>query len=58
MPTLLTAGTVDDTCPSESIHSLFRKLPGTRSYTELAGQGHAYTMPFLHLARAWFRTHV
>jgi cephalosporin-C deacetylase-like acetyl esterase len=58
MPVLLTAGTKDETCPADSIRSLFEKLPGTRSYTELSGQGHAYTMPFLHLARAWFRVYV
>jgi len=58
MPTLLTAGGADESCPVESIRSLFDRLPGTRSFTELAGQGHAYTMPFLNLARAWFRLHV
>jgi cephalosporin-C deacetylase-like acetyl esterase len=58
MPTLLTAGTEDQTCPMSSIRSLFEALPGTRSYTELAGQEHGYTTPFLHLARAWFRLYV
>ncbi|MFO8006630.1 MAG: acetylxylan esterase [Candidatus Brocadiia bacterium] len=55
MPVLLTAGGEDDTCPPVTIEALFRELPGTRSYTDLSGQGHAYTTPFLHLARAWFR---
>jgi cephalosporin-C deacetylase-like acetyl esterase len=58
MPVLLTAGLADPTCPPHTIRSLFDVLPGTRSYTELAGQGHAYTTPFLHLARAWFRLYV
>ncbi|MFO7956001.1 MAG: acetylxylan esterase [Candidatus Brocadiia bacterium] len=58
MPTLLTAGAEDATCPPPTIEALFERLPGTRSYTRLAGQGHAYTMPFLHLAKAWFRVHV
>ncbi len=58
MPVLLTAGAEDAACPPPTIRSLFDLLPGTRSYTELAGQGHAYTTPFLHLARAWFRVHV
>jgi cephalosporin-C deacetylase-like acetyl esterase len=58
MPVLLTAGAEDEVCPVNTIRSLFEKLPATRSYTELAGQGHAYTQPFLHLARAWFRLHV
>ncbi len=58
MPVLLTAGADDETCPPAHILSLFERLPGTRSYTELAGQGHAYTQPFLHLARAWFRLYV
>ncbi len=58
MPVLLTAGSVDGACPAPAIRSLFDRLPGTRSYTELAGQGHAYTTPFLHLARAWFRLYL
>ena len=58
MPVLLTAGGDDHVCPANTIQSLFEKLPGTRSYTELRGQGHAYTQPFLHLARAWFRLYV
>jgi cephalosporin-C deacetylase-like acetyl esterase len=58
MPVLLTAGADDQTCPADSIRSLFDRLPGTRSYAELAGQGHAYTTPFLHLTRAWFRLYV
>ncbi len=58
MPTLLTAGKLDETCTAANIRSLFEMLPGTRSYTELAGQGHAYTTAFLHLARAWFRLYV
>jgi cephalosporin-C deacetylase-like acetyl esterase len=58
MPVLLTAGTQDQACPPDTIRSLFEVLPGSRGYVELAGQGHAYTMPFIHLARAWFRAHL
>ena len=58
MPTLLTAGQKDPACPPPSVWSLFEMLPGTRSYTEMSGQAHAYTTPFLHLARAWFRLYV
>ena len=58
MPVLLTAGADDGTCPPAHILSLFDRLPGTRSYTELAGQAHAYTQPFLPLARAWFGLYV
>lgn len=58
MPVLLTAGQEDVVTPPASIRALFERLPGTRSYTELAGQGHAYTMPFLYLARGWFRLYV
>ena len=58
MPVLLTAAGADTTCTPESIMGLFRLLPGTRSYTEIAGQGHGYTKSFLHMARAWFRLHV
>lgn len=58
MPTLLTAGSCDDVCPPPTIQQLFSQLPGTRSYTEMAGQGHAYTVPFLRLAEAWFKLYV
>jgi cephalosporin-C deacetylase-like acetyl esterase len=58
MPVLLTAAAEDATCPPPTIRSLFDTLPGTRSYTEIAKQGHAYTMHFLHLAEAWFRLFV
>lgn len=54
MPTLLTAGDIDNVCPSDSITALFDLLPGTRSYTVIQGQDHAYTTPFLTLAKAWF----
>jgi cephalosporin-C deacetylase-like acetyl esterase len=58
MPVLLTAGGADAVCPPCTIKALFELLPSTRSYTELADQGHAYTVPFLPLARAWFGLHV
>jgi cephalosporin-C deacetylase-like acetyl esterase len=58
IPVLLTAGQQDGACPPPSIRSLFDKLPATRCLCELAGQGHAYTTPFVHLARAWFRLYV
>ena len=54
MPVLLTAGSVDQVTPKNSIHSCFDRLPGTRSFTELAGQDHGYTVPFMPLATAWF----
>lgn len=58
MPTLLTAGSADNVTPPVSIRPLFDALPGTRSYTELSGQSHAYTVPFLRLAAAWFGLYV
>ena len=58
LPVLLTAGQQDAACPPPSVRSLFDKLPATRCYCELAAQGHAYTTPFVHLARAWFRLYV
>lgn len=58
MPTLLTAGSLDSTCPPVTVESLFKALPGTRSYTYLSGQGHGYTVPFLRLARTWFKLFV
>lgn len=58
MPVLLTSGRDDTTCPPETIRALFERLPGTRGYVDLAGQGHEYTVPFLTLTRAWMRLHV
>ncbi|MDP6125398.1 MAG: acetylxylan esterase [Candidatus Latescibacteria bacterium] len=58
MPVLLTAGSEDEVTPPVSVESLFDQLPGTRSYTLLAGQDHTYTMPFIHLASAWFKLYV
>jgi len=58
MPTLVLAGADDTACTAEKIRTLFDRLPGTRSYTVVAGQKHAYTTPFLHMARAWFRLYV
>jgi len=58
MPVLLTGGALDTTTPIPSIRSLFDKLPGTRSYTEIAGQQHRYSPLFLQLAKAWFIAHV
>lgn len=57
-PVLLTAGTADDATPPASVHSLFDRLPATRSYTELAGQAHGYTAQFLTLATSWFRLYL
>lgn len=58
MPTLLVGATEDDTTPAGTVRALFERLSGTRSYTELAGQEHSYTVPFLHLAASWFRLYV
>jgi cephalosporin-C deacetylase-like acetyl esterase len=58
LPTLLTAGGLDSACPPATIESLFEMLPGTRSYTYLADEGHRYTVPFLRLAKAWFGLYV
>jgi len=55
VPVLLTAGGADVTCLPETISALFERLPSTRSYCYLDGQGHAYTSAFLPLAAAWFR---
>jgi cephalosporin-C deacetylase-like acetyl esterase len=58
MPVLLTAGSADTICPPQTIRTLFDRLPATRAYVELGGQAHAYTVPFLTLARAWMRLYV
>ena len=58
VPTLLTAGGEDTSCPPPSIQALFNELPGTKSFTYISGQTHAYTVPFLRLASAWFSLYV
>jgi len=58
MPVLLTGAGLDTNTPIPSIRSLFDNLPGTRSYTEIAGQQHRYSPLFLQLAKAWFVAHV
>ena len=55
LPVLLTAGGADETCPADTIETLFERLPGTRSYTYLKNTGHRYTTEFIPLATAWFR---
>jgi hypothetical protein len=39
----------------EAIETVFHKLPSTRMYCYIDGQGHAYTQEFVTLATAWFR---
>jgi cephalosporin-C deacetylase-like acetyl esterase len=57
-PVLLTAGKLDDVCPTDTIRSLFERLPNTRAIVELHGQGHAYTPNFLQLAQTWFNMYL
>jgi cephalosporin-C deacetylase-like acetyl esterase len=57
-PTMLTAGRADPVCPADTIIALYDRLPHTRSLTDIAGQIHEYTQPFLHLAMAWFRLYL
>lgn len=55
VPALLTAGEKDQTCPLDTIESLFEKLTCTKSYTKVKGMGHGYSREILYLATAWFR---
>jgi cephalosporin-C deacetylase-like acetyl esterase len=55
VPVLLTAGGEDGTCPAAAIETVFARLPSTRLYCYLDGQGHTYTQEFVTLAAAWFR---
>jgi cephalosporin-C deacetylase-like acetyl esterase len=43
VPVMLTAGGADPTCPPTAIETVFRKLPSTRMYCCIDGQGHAHT---------------
>ena len=54
-PVLLTSGGADTTCPPETVHSLFERLPATRSLTHLKNAGHGYQYEFMPLALAWMR---
>jgi cephalosporin-C deacetylase-like acetyl esterase len=55
VPVMLTAGGSDLVCPPPTVQALFEKLPTTRMYYYLDGQGHEYTQHFIALATAWFR---
>lgn len=55
VPVLLTAGGADDVCPSETIKSLYERVPGTKSLTYFNELTHRYTREFIPLASAWFR---
>ncbi len=55
LPVLLTAAGNDNSCPPTAIENLFNKLPGTKSYCYLDGQGHGYTKEFGPLSASWFR---
>jgi cephalosporin-C deacetylase-like acetyl esterase len=55
LPVMLTAGGADSACPPAAIETVFHKLPSTRMYCYIDGQGHAYTQEFVTLAAAWFR---
>lgn len=55
VPTLVTAGGRDETCPPETIASLYEILPGARSITYIPDLGHRYSREFVPLASAWFR---
>jgi len=56
-PVLLTSGGKDDVCPPETIESLFKLLPGTKSYTQFENLVHRYAREFIPMASAWFRIH-
>ena len=55
MPVMLTSGEKDDTCPPDTIESLFDKLTGTKSYTQVKGMGHCYSREMMQLSLSWFR---
>jgi len=52
---LLTAGEKDTICPPETIESLFKLLPGTRSYSYFDNLSHRYSREFIQMISAWFR---
>ena len=54
-PVLLTAGEKDETCPPETVASLFNELPSTRSLTYLKEGIHRYSREFIPLVTAWLR---
>ena len=55
LPVLLTAAELDESCPPDTVETLFQKLPDVRSYTFLKNTAHRYTTQFVPLAAAWFR---
>ena len=55
LPVLLTAGSLDTTCPAATIETLFARLPRTRAYVNIHGRDHRYTQELIGLISAWFR---
>ena len=53
-PILLSAGGKDDTCPPDTIESLFVQLNNSKSYTLFKHLPHGYSREALNLAKAWF----
>ena len=54
-PVLLTEGGMDETCPPDTIDSLYELLPSTKSKMYISGRGHGYNFEFISLVCAWFR---
>ena len=52
-PVLLTTGTNDDTCPPETVRSLFSKLHETKCYFEMKDRGHGYNPEFDRLMQSF-----
>ncbi len=55
IPTLLTAGSLDEVCPLDTIESLYHRLPASRSLNVFEGMGHRYSREFIALVTAWAR---
>lgn len=55
IPVLLTQGSEDNICPPETIETLYKVLPNTKSITYINGVGHRYTTEFIAMSLGWFR---
>ncbi len=58
VPTLMTIGDADTTCPPATIEAVFDQLRCTRALVRYAGLGHARFYAFRRTARFWFDTYL
>lgn len=55
VPTMLSAGGKDTTCPAETVKYLFERLQCTKQYTFLKNNVHTHSRESMYLFRSWMK---